>query len=117
MFKDALEVEAKLMASGKMKQRVEVYMRKIRDLNFKIHVPPPQIRQRDPINPRNPKDRLIRPPFPENYVDEEEENDPMDNQIHHFHDLDSDIYLSEEENNFFPQEDDCNTFEVESEQY
>ena len=73
--------------------------------------------QRDPKNPINPEDQQISPTFPENYVDEEEENDPMDNQINHFDDLDSNIYLIEEENNLFAQEDDCNTFEVESKQY
>ena len=41
----------------------------------------------------------------------------MDNHIHHFDDMDSEIYLTEEEHNLFAQEDDCNTFELETEQY
>ena len=41
----------------------------------------------------------------------------MDNQIHHFDDLDSNIYITKEEHNLFAQEDDSNTFEVESKQY
>ena len=85
--------------------------------NFRRPLPPPQIRQRDQRNPRNPEDQQIRPPFPKNYVDEEEENDPLDNQMHHFDDLESKIYLIEEENNIFSQEDDYNTLEVELEQY
>ena len=68
-------------------------------------------------NPRNPDDRQIRPPFPKNYVTDEEEVDPIEDQIHHFGDLDSEIYLTEEENNMFAQEDENNDFEEESEQY
>ena len=41
----------------------------------------------------------------------------MDNQIHHFDDLDSEIYFIENEHNIFSQEDDCNTLELETEQY
>ena len=33
MFKDALEVEANLMASGKIKQKAETYRRKVREQN------------------------------------------------------------------------------------
>ena len=42
----------------------------IRNPNFRRPnpSPPPQIRQRDTRNPRNPDDQQIRPPFPENYV-------------------------------------------------
>ena len=64
----------------------------LRNPNFRIPPPPPppQNRKRDPRNLRNPKDQYIRPPFLENYVDEEEEEvDPIDNQIHHFDDLDT----------------------------
>ena len=41
----------------------------------------------------------------------------MENQIHHFDDLDSDIYLTEEDHNLFAQQDDCNNCEVDSEKY
>ena len=69
----------------------------IRNPNFRRPPPPPpQIRKRDQRNRRNVEDQQIRPPFPENFVDEEEENDPMDNQIHHFDDLDSEVYLTKE---------------------
>ena len=44
---------------------------KIRNPNFIIPPPlPPPIKQRGPRNPINPEDQQIRPPFPENYVDE-----------------------------------------------
>ena len=107
MFQDALELEANMMASGKIKQKVETYKRKARDENvpsasavvssndvkFEMMLktmeklmdrvtvgnrplnreqnepqirnpnfkrpnppPPPQIRQRDMRNPRNPDD-------------------------------------------------------------
>ena len=36
MFKDTLELEANLMASGKMKQRVETYKRKFRDAMLEV---------------------------------------------------------------------------------
>ena len=38
----------------------------------------------------------------------------MDNQIHHFDDIDSKIYLIEEENNLFSQEDDSHISEIDS---
>ena len=41
----------------------------------------------------------------------------MNNQIDNFDDLDSGIYITEEEHNMFAQEDDYNTMEVESKQY
>ena len=72
----------------------------IRNPNFR-RPPPPQIREREKRNPRNVEDQQIRPPFPQNYFYEEEENDPMDNQIDHFDDLDYEIYLTEEEHNMF----------------
>ena len=67
-------------------------------------------------NPRNLDDQQIRPPFPQNYVAYEEEVDPIEDQIHHFGDLDSEIYLTEEEHSMFSQEDENNDFEEESEQ-
>ena len=79
--------------------------------------PPPQIRKRDTRNPRNLDDQQIRPPFPENYVGDEEEVNPVEDQIHHFGDLDSEVYLTEEEHNMFAQQNDNNNFEEESEQY
>ena len=41
----------------------------------------------------------------------------MDNKIHHFDDIDSEIYLTKEEDNFFSQEDDNNISEIYSEQH
>ena len=119
MFTDALEVEANMMASGKMKHRdidrrkkeeklpstssstndvkFEMMMKtmeklmdrltmdtrpfnreqgdpQIRNPNFRRPNPPvpPQNRQRDQRNPRNQEEQPIRPPFPENYVADEE---------------------------------------------
>ena len=65
----------------------------IRNPNFRRPnpPPPPQIRQGDIRNPRNPNDQQIKPPFHENYVDGEGEAEPIEDQIHHFSDLDSDI--------------------------
>ena len=68
-------------------------------------------------NPRNLDDQQIQPPFPENYVAYEQEGDPIEDQIHHFGDLDSEIYLIEEEHSRFSQEDDNNDFEEESKKY
>ena len=92
---------------------------KIRNPNFRRPnpPPPPQIRQRDMRNPRNPYDQQIRPPFPENYVADVEEVGPIEDQIHHFGDLDFEIHLIEEEHSMFSQEDANNDFEEESEQY
>ena len=86
---------------------------KIMNPNFR-RFPPPRIRHREQINPRNPEDQQIRQPFPENFVDEEEENDPMENQIHHFDDMDFEMHLTKEEHNMFSHEDECNTFELET---
>ena len=66
-------------------------------------------------NPRNPDDRQIRPPFPENYVADEDEAGSIEDHIHHFGDLDSKIYLTEEEHSMFAHEDANNDFEEESE--
>ena len=41
----------------------------------------------------------------------------MDNQIHHFDDVDIEIYLTEEEHNLFAKKDDNKIYEVDSEQY
>ena len=77
----------------------------IRNQNFRRPNPPmpPQNRQRDMRNPRNQEEQQIRPPFPENYVADEE--DPAENEIHLFQKLDLDIYLTEEEHLMFTQED------------
>ena len=73
----------------------------IRNLNFRRSNPPipPQNRQRDMRNPRNQEEQQIRPPFPENYVEDEE--DPAENEIHLFGELDSEIYPTEEEHQMF----------------
>ena len=39
----------------------------------------------------------------------------MENQIHHFDDMDLEIYLIEEEHNIFAQEEECSIFELETE--
>ena len=56
----------------------------------------------------------MQPPFPENYVDGEGEAECIEYQIHHFGDLDSDIYLTKTEHNMYAQEDDNKDFEAES---
>ena len=66
-------------------------------------------------NPRNQEEQQIRPPFPENYVADEE--DPAENEIHLFGKLDSEIYLIEEEHHMFAYEGGNEYFEKESEQY
>ena len=90
----------------------------IRNPNFKRPNPPPipQNRQRDMSNPRNPDDQQVQPHFLENYVVDEEDPDPIEYQIQHFHDLNSEIYLTEEEHNMFAQEDDNNDSEEELEE-
>ena len=57
-------------------------------------------------NPRNQEDQPIVPPFPKNYVDDNDGATPIEDHIHHFGDLDSEIYLTEEEHNMFAPEDD-----------
>ena len=54
---------------------------------------PPQNSLRDMRNTRNQEEEPIRPPFPENYVVDEEE--PTENEIHLFEELDSEIYVTE----------------------
>ena len=166
MFQYAWEVESNMMASGKIKQRVETDKGKIREdqpstsvassndlkfemmmktmeklmdrmnvdsrplnreqnepqirnLNFRRPNPlqPPQIRQRDIRNPRNSNDQQIQPPFLENYVDGEGEYEPIEDQIHHFSDLDSNMHIIETKHNMYAQEDYKKDFEVELEQY
>ena len=48
-------------------------------------------------NPRNLDDHRIRTPFPEKYVADEDEAKYVEDHIHHFGDLDSEIYLTKEE--------------------
>ena len=50
-------------------------------------------------------------------VYEEGEEDPIDNQIHHFNDINSEIYVTEEEHNLFPQEDENPISEIDLEKY
>ena len=45
----------------------------------------------------------------------EGEDEPTEYEIHHFSDLDSDIYLTETKHNMYAQDDDNKDFEVESE--
>ena len=66
--------------------------------------------------PRNEQDQQVRPPFLENYVDAEDNAESIEYHIHHFGDLDSEIYLTEEEHNMFAQVDD-NALAEELEQY
>ena len=86
----------------------------IRNPNFRRPNPPvpPQNRQRDQRNPRNQEEQPIHPPFPENYVADEE--DPPENEIHLFGEQDSEIYLTEEEHNMFEQEGGDEEFERET---
>ena len=71
----------------------------------------------DMRNPRNQDDQQIRPPFPENYVVYVEEAESVEDHIHFFGELDSEIYLTKEGHSMFAQEDDNNDFEEELEQY
>ena len=90
----------------------------IRNPNFRRPIPPPlpKNRQRDMMNTRNQEDQQIRPPFPENYVSGDGV-ESIEDHIHHFGDLDSDIYLIEKEHSMFVQVDDNKDFEEELEQY
>ena len=90
----------------------------IRNPNIRRPIPPPlpQNRQRDMRNPRNQEDQQIRPHFPKNYVADDDGAESIEDHIHHFGDLDSEIYLTEEEHSMFSQEDDNKYFE-ELEQY
>ena len=48
-------------------------------------------------NPRNQDDQEIITPFPENYFGYEGEDKYVEDNIHHFGDLDYEIYLTKEE--------------------
>ena len=50
----------------------------------------------------------------DNYIVEEGGEYPMENQNHHFDDIDFGIYLTEEEHNFFAQEEDGHMSEIDS---
>ena len=91
----------------------------IRYTNFRRPIPPPlqPNRQRDVRNPRNQEDQQIRPPFPENYVAVKDDAESIEDHIHHFSDLDIDIYVTKEEHSMFSQVDDNKYFEEELEQY
>ena len=80
----------------------------VRNPNFRRQVPPPlqPNRPRDVRNPWNQEGQPIRPPFPENYVASEDEVESIEYHIHHFGDLDSEIYLIGEEHDMFTQVDD-----------
>ena len=84
----------------------------IRNPNFRRPnpPPPPQIRQRDMRIPRNQDDQQIRPPLHKKYVADADEDESIEDHIHHFGELDSKIYLTEEEHSMFAQEDDNNDF-------
>ena len=90
----------------------------IRNPNFRRSIPPPlqPNRPRDVRNPRNQEEHPIRPPFPENYVAAEDEAESIEDHIHHYKNLDSEIYLTEEEHDMFAQVDD-KTLTEELEQY
>ena len=62
-------------------------------------------------NPRHPNDQQIQPPFLEICVGDEDEAKYIEDHIHHFGELDSEIYLTKEEHSMFSQEDDNNYFE------
>ena len=66
--------------------------------SFRRPLPPPR-------NQRIPEGQQIRPPFLDNYIAEEGGEDLMENQNHHFDDIDFWIYIAEEGDNFFAQEE------------
>ena len=66
--------------------------------NFRRPLPPPR-------NQRIPKDQQIRSSFLDNYIDEEGGKDPMENPNHHYDDIDFGIYLAEEGDELFSQEE------------
>ena len=68
-------------------------------------------------NPRNQEDQQIIPPFPKNYVADDDGAESIEDHIHHFGDLDFEIYMTEEEHNMFAQVDDNKYFEEELERY
>ena len=61
-------------------------------------------------NPRNQEDQQIISSCPENYDFDDDGAESIEDHIHHFGDLDSEIYLTEEEHSMFAQEDDNKYF-------
>ena len=59
----------------------------------------------------------MQSPFPKNYVVAEDDVESIEYHIHHFGELDSDIYLTKEKNSMYAQEDVDKGLEEESEQY
>ena len=118
MLKKIEKLMDKLAVDNRLMNR-EQNEPQIRKPNFKRPNPlqPLQIRQRDSRNPRNSNDQKIQPPFTENYVDDKGGEEPPEDQIHHFGDLDYDIYLTEMEHNLYAQEEDPKDLEEELEQY
>ena len=60
-----------------------------RNQNFRRPLPPPK-------NQIIPEDQQIRQQFLDNFVDEEGGKYPMENQNHHFDDIDFGIYFAQE---------------------
>ena len=71
-----------------------------------VPLPLQPTRPRDVRNPRNQEEQPIRPPFPENYVAFKDEVESIKDHIHHFGNLDCEIYLTEDEHDMFAQVDD-----------
>ena len=118
MLKTMEQLMYRLMVEAKLVNR-EQNEPHIRNPNFRRPIPPPlqPNTQRDVRNPRNQEDQQIIPPFLKNYVATEDYAESIEDHIHHFGDLDSEIYLTEEEHNMFGQVDDDKYFEQELEQY
>ena len=77
----------------------------IRNRNFRRPLGP-QIRQREQRDPINQGDHQLRPPFPENFVVEYDVEYPED-EVHHFDNFESKIYLEKQEKDKFYEEQDC----------
>ena len=69
------------------------------------------------MNPRNPNDQPIQPPFPKIYVAAKDDAESIEDHIHHFGELDSEIYLRKEEHSIFSQEHGDKELEEEFGQY
>ena len=101
-----MERRMDILALDSRPQNMDHHEPQIINPNFRRRTPP-QIRQRDQrdlrdqINQRNAEDQQVRPPFLDNFVDEEEEIYPLDNEIHHFDIVDSEVYLKKHEHNMF----------------
>ena len=117
MLKTMEKLMDRIMVEIRLVNR-ELNEHQIRNPNFRRSAPPPlqPNRPRDVRNPRNPKEKPIRPPFPKNYVAAKDEVDSAKDHIHHFGNLDSKIYLTEEEHDMFTQVD-GKTLTEELEQY